>query len=151
MERRLDRFYVQKPLHDRVALVEHTFCSFSDHKYVDMGLSDVYAPLLRQNRAEGHWKLNSELLENADVCAQIEAVWNNCYDREPVLDVPMWEGFKECCRQIFRSEGRRLAAERRGTTRDLEREIGFLERHGVDSDEEKERLLEMEAADPGGV
>ena len=146
VERRLDRFYIQKPLHNQVALVEHSFCSFSDHKYVDLCLSDIYAPLLRQDREAGHWKLNSELLDNAEVCAQIEAVWRDHYDREPLLDVPMWEGFKECCRQIFRNEGKRLAAERRETTRDLEREIGFLERHGVDSDEERERLVEMKAS-----
>ena len=70
---RLDRLYVQSPLDLNIKTVHHRHCTFSDHKYVDLILSEIKTQKLKPG--PGYWKLNAKLLEDPVTVSKIEDLW----------------------------------------------------------------------------
>jgi len=108
---RIDRLYVSPSLRNRKMCVETVMAAFKDHLAVCLRIS-LEAPLLRRGR--GQWKMNINLLEEANFRDQLQQEWSRWkQQRKKYLNsVTWWESYvRRKIRYMFMTKGKERARE----------------------------------------
>ena len=106
---RLDRFYMDKFLIDKVSSVYTTYSGVSDHYSVKMKLNFSNSKYFRSGR--GIWKFNNNLLENEEFIRKIEHYFNSNFQDSNNFSLQDWEKCKENFKLIAMAHSKNLTKE----------------------------------------
>jgi exonuclease III len=120
---RLDRFYVSRPLLTNARDIEHSYCSFSDHKFVKLFLQIPDQPIL----GKSFWKCNVKVLKDQQLKDDLQALFQR-EDRIADLTPLRWESMKDRIKSILIFHSRRRAKEDRAREIFLERQLAEYRR-----------------------
>jgi len=114
---RLDRFYVNKDLLPCVHDVQHSYCPFSDHKFVNLLLKISNQTTF----GKSFWKCNVKVLGDSNLRKDLETFFqaNNSTDADSLW----WENTKEKIKNIIILHSKKRARESRAREIFLERQL----------------------------
>lgn len=135
---RLDRFYVNEPLLNFIASIDHLDVLWSDHEAVKL-----VCKLGTNPRGPGYWKCNVSVFDDTYFNDDLVALWARLEKgNKGVYDVDWWEQCKNRIKSLIIKHCSRLAKIRRFKTKLFLRQIAQLKDLYPDDDETRQCLYD---------